>query len=427
MPIRILMCTLMTFCLVGSLQADDMLNPVTVYDPDVELACLANGGGSGHFADCGEFFGGGKACRNCGGHACNCRPFNVEGWLDAGFLLNGNEPASGFHGPYNQTDRHEGSLNQAYLVFERPLADGPCMSLGGRVDLLYGTDAFLAESKGFERAPDGSTKWNGDHYGLALPQAYGEIGNDQLSFKVGHFYTIVGYEGVPAVNNFFYSKSLSYMFAGPFVQWGGLATWKANDVLSFDAGLVNGWDALDRVTDRATFLGRVSLGSDQDPIWTSFAIITGDELNDAADASTNRTRYSLIVGSNLTCRLQYVFHHWYGVQNDFLVGDSSSAWYGIDQYLYYELTQTVKVGGRFEWFRDDDGVRLGLSRPSNPNKGPYVGDMYSLSLGVNWKPYSNLIVRPEVRWDWFEGTGLPFNDGADDQQFLVGMDAVLRF
>ena len=53
--------------------------------------------------------------------------------------------------------------------------------------------------------------------------------------------------------------------------------------------------------------------------------------------------------------------------------------------------------------------------------------MYSLSLGVNWSPCRNLMFRPEVRWDWFDGIGLPFDDGADDSQFLVGMDAIWRF
>ncbi|NLX12112.1 MAG: porin [Phycisphaerales bacterium] len=427
MAIRSLTCMFMAFCLVGRLQADDVPTPATEQSPQVEVASSAIGGESRCSTGCGQSLDCARTCPKCCKHRCDCRAFNVEGWLDAGFVLNGNKSPSGFNGPYNQTDRHEGSLNQAYLVFERPLARGPQMSLGGRVDMIYGTDAFLAESKGFERHPDGSMKWNGDHYGLALPQVYGQVGNEELSFKVGHFYTIVGYEGVPAVNNFFYTKSLSYMFAGPFVEWGGLATWKANQILSFDAGLVNGWDALDQVSDRAAFLGRVSLGNDQSTMWTSFAIIAGDELNELATDSTSRTRYSLIVGANLTSRIQYVFHHWCGVQDDFLASGDSAEWYGIDQYLYYKLTPSVRLGGRFEWFRDDDGVRLGLSRPSNPNKGPYIGDMYSFSLGVNWTPYSNVIVRPEVRWDWFEGSGLPFDDGTDDQQFLVGMDVIWRF
>jgi hypothetical protein len=181
------------------------------------------------------------------------------------------------------------------------------------------------------------------------------------------------------------------------------------------------------VTDRASFLGRVTLGSDEDVIWTSLAVISGDELDETATVSTSRTRYSFIVGSNLTCRLQYVFHHWGATQDDFFAPGESAEWYGIDQYLYYDLTPDLRVGGRFEWFRDDDGVRLGLSRPSNPNNGPYVGNMYSLSFGVNWTAFADVMVRPEIRWDWFEGTGLPFNDGADDDQFLVGMDAIWRF
>ena len=101
--------------------------------------------------------------------------------------------------------------------------------------------------------------------------------------------------------------------------------------------------------------------------------------------------------------------------------------YGIDQYLYYRLNSCMRLGGRFEWFRDDDGVRLGLSRPSNPNNGAYTGDMYSLSLGVNWTPCCNLMIRPEVRWDSFDGQGLPFDDGTSDDQFLVGMDAIWQF
>ena len=421
MIVRNLLLALTTLGFVGVLGAEEGVNfasnassesePVTLACA-VDTGCFENSGVCTHRRDCG--------CGNCG--------FRFEGWLDGGFMLNGDKSPSGYNGPYNQLDRHEGALNQAYMILERPLADSPSMSLGGRVDLLYGTDFFLGQSAGLEWNPDGSSRWNGDHYGLAIPQAYGEIGNDRLSVKVGHFYTIVGYEGVPAVNNFFYSKSLSYMFGGPFVHWGALATWKANDRLSFDAGIVNGWNALDRVSDEASFLGRVSLGDDRDPIWLSFAIITGDELNETKADSTNRTRYSFIVGTNLTTRWQYLFHQWYGTQDDFFAATGESAeWYGIDQYLYYEVSPCVRLGGRFEWFRDDDGVRLGLSRPGNPNKGPYVGDMYSLSLGVNWSPYQNLMLRPEVRWDWFDGAGLPFDDGADDRQFLVCMYAILRF
>ena len=66
-------------------------------------------------------------------------------------------------------------------------------------------------------------------------------------------------------------------------------------------------------------------------------------------------------------------------------------WYGVDQYLYYTINNCWKAGARFEWFRDEDGTRVGLNRASNPNNPPYAGDFYSLSLGLNWKPRTNFI------------------------------------
>jgi hypothetical protein len=100
-------------------------------------------------------------------------------------------------------------LNQFYLIAEKDLSE--CNTgLGGRIDLLYGEDFFLAESIGIEKHQDGSGHWNKDYYGLAIPQAYLSYGRKDLSLQLGHFYSVVGYEGLTAPDNFFYSKSYSY-------------------------------------------------------------------------------------------------------------------------------------------------------------------------------------------------------------------------
>ena len=85
------------------------------------------------------------------------------------------------------------------------------------------------------------------------------------------------------------------------------------------------------------------------------------------------------MGLPLTCRLEYVFHHWLGVQQDGVSRGDTAYWYGVDQYLYYTINDCWKAGARFEWFRDEDGTRVGLNRPSNLNNVPYMGDFYSLS------------------------------------------------
>jgi hypothetical protein len=135
-----------------------------------------------------------------------------------------------------------------------------------------------------------------------------------------------------------------------------------------------------------------------------------------------------LFGVPLTCKLDYVFHHWLGVQENGAPSGGQAKWYGIDQYLAYAVNDCTKVGFRFEWFRDDDGTRVGLNRTSNPNSAPFIGDFYSLSFGANWAPNDRLIVRPELRSDWFDGASAsrPYNDASDDDQFTFGFDVILR-
>ena len=133
-----------------------------------------------------------------------------------------------------------------------------------------------------ERRPDGSPHWNNEYYGLAIPQAYASIGSQDLSLQLGHFYSVVGYEGVMSPDNFFYSKSYSYQFAGPFTHWGAQANWAPSDAWTFTAGLHNGWDALDRVSDDVGFVGKVRYDSRSSGAWSSFALVTGKDFNNPA-------------------------------------------------------------------------------------------------------------------------------------------------
>ena len=95
--------------------------------------------------------------------------------------------------------------------------------------------------------------------------------------------------------------------------------WQLNEGWQVHAGLVNGWNALDRVQDNLGLIAGIKYTDPCSGWWTSFAVITGDEYNDLAGLLppddghiTNRTRYSWLVDLPITCRLEYVFHHWLG-------------------------------------------------------------------------------------------------------------------
>jgi Putative beta-barrel porin-2, OmpL-like. bbp2 len=360
--------------------------------------------------------------------------FRAYGWLDAGGVYNTQQPGSGFNGPYNAVDSTTPTFNQAYLVMEMKRPDNSDFGVGGRVDVLYGNDFFLAQSAGFELNRDGSRKWNSNtSMGLTMPQAYLEVGSDTLSVQVGHFYTIVGYEGVQSANNFFYSHAYSYQFAGPFTQWGGLVTWRPDSNWEVQAGPVNGWNTLDGTPNNVEFLGKAKYTSDSKDWWTSFAVITGNMPNNAAflpgiaPATANRTRYSFLYDRKITNNLEYVFHQWLGAQQDGTTNGSTANWYGIDQYMFYTISKNWKFGGRFEWFRDEAGTRVGLTRPGNPNVPPLPGNYFSFTVGPNYSPNPNLVVRPEIRYDTYNGSAQPFDDGRKTQQLMFGVDVIVKF
>jgi hypothetical protein len=363
----------------------------------------------------------------------------ISGWLNGGFVGNFGVPPSKFNGPYNAVDRaNEAMMNQVYFIAERTLPTDGSNGIGYRTDLLYGEDFPLAMSLGWETNP-GPTDWNsGEYYGLAIPQLYAEVGNQDISLKLGHFYTIVGYEGVPAVGNFFYQKAYSYQFAGPFTHWGGLVNWNASENVEIDAGLVNGWNGLASPYSDANFLGRIRAKNDDNSFATSFAIVSGNEGNDFSPlfqpapvlTSANRTRYSLLFEWRPTDNTEYVFHQWLGTQAKGLANGGTALWTGIDQYLYYRVSKTWLWGARFEWFQDTDGTRVGLNRPSNPNHVPLPGNYYSLTVGPNWVPTGNFLMRPCFRWDFFGGPTGPrrsYNDGVSNQQTMLGFDMIQKF
>ena len=65
-------------------------------------------------------------------------------------------------------------------------------------------------------------------------------------------------------------------------------------------------------------------------------------------------------------------------------------------------------------------------------KPGFQGTFTETTFGLNWQAASNLMVRPEARWDYYSGTRniddqLPFGDGTRSQQLLLATDVVFTF
>jgi hypothetical protein len=409
---------------------------------------------------CGDSCGG--ACGQCGEACCQCgggggiaayRKGRVQygdiafhGWLAQGVTINPDDPNDRFNGPLTFNDRaNEYQLNQLYMAFESTV--DRCASawdIGGRVDLLYGTDYFFVQSTGLETRSDGSPRWNsgdgprGDGaalYGLAMPQLYAElfapIGNG-LSVKMGHFYSILGYESVMYTQNFFYSHSYARQYGEPFTHTGLLADYRLGSNWTLLAGFTRGWDNWEDINGELAFLGGLEWCRSDGCESLRFALHTGSE-DDLGE--NNRTVYSMVYYRLLDRRLAYVMEHNFGVEDNAASGINDDQvpahWYGITNYLVWHINCETEFGLRVEWFRDEENARvLGI-----PLEGGEGGNYVATTVGMNIYPSvcEGLVLRPELRWDWsdteFESLGVDgmFDDFTDEDQFTIALSAALSF
>jgi hypothetical protein len=394
--------------------------------------------GCGHGCDCGceedeevwRLFGD----LELPGHHCGCGDppvLTVAGWMNGGITGNtdGNRSGTGnFPVPYNFIS--DGAiLNQAWIYAEKLVDTGGAgFDWGGRVDYMFGTDSKFTNAFG-DRGWDWEWQTSRD-YGSAIPQLYGEVGFNNWTVRVGHFYTIIGYEVVPAIGNFFYSHALTQNFGEPFTHTGGLAKFTPDDAWTFYGGYVFGWDSgFENLNEAHTFLGGVTytweeIGS------LAWGVNTGDWGDGSAfpGASTGDIYMNSLVGIlNITEDVQWVISHDHGVNND-VPGGPGAEWYGVVNYMFVNLTDAVRFGGRFEWFDDADGARIGAANPAGPGA---EGDYYCYTIGLNVRPHPNFVVRPEMRYDWFDGTApvgaQPYDSGTEDDLLTFGVDGVLQF
>lgn len=371
------------------------------------------------------------ACDPCYSDATACVPngcrlgglplgIRWEGWLAQGLTVNTHSPRDRSNFPVAFNDRsNEYQLNQLYLMAERAVWRDD-WSVGGRIDLLYGTDHRYTMARGLEVGRDLTDRWNTEHYGLSMPQLYMEVFaplGTGMSLKMGRFYTILGHESVPAPENFFYSHSYAMLYGEPFTHTGLLA---ATDVgpLQLHGGLTRGWDNWENNKDELGFLGGICWTSYEERTSLAFAIHTGREEGVLSPEPNTRTAYSLVFSHNLYGPWSCVLQHNLGVDRGVIDG-ADAKWYGLNMYLFREITENWKFGYRFEWFRDNNGTRV---------VDNLRADYYQMSWGLNYSPSDRLRIRPSLRWDWTGARNSHlFADGTRDNQLLLDCDVVIRF
>lgn len=363
---------------------------------------------------------------------------DMGGWIQQGITGNAWNPPDRFNGPITTNDRAgEYQMNQAWLYFVRPTkTDGYGTDIGGRIDLVYGTDWRFGQCFGLENRIDDPNSF----YGLVLPQFYLEVAYNDLTVKMGHFATLTSYEVVPSPMNFFYSHS--YLMAGyydPLLVTGLQADYKINDNWTAIGGFNQGWLLFENPNETLNFLGGVKWASDDKKSSLSVMVIAGPTNTFAGGHDVDNV--IMVYTHQFTERLLSATQVTVGRENDgsVIAPGHDDTWYGFEQVFTYKLHNPKwSAGVRYEWVRDNEGSRVaGIGNILGTGRGwtgipGFVGAFSDLSLGLNYRPHPNLVFRPEFRWDWYDGQPngqgqLPFNAFANSTQFTAAIDMIFAF
>ena len=377
--------------------------------------------------------------------------FSLWTQLEAGITANPDQPHSGINFGHLFTDKtNQPVLNQLLVTAEKPLdPNATDYAIGFRLQGMFGTDArythFLGE---LDRDIAERTQ-------LDIVEAWVNIhtpwlGEGGADFKIGQFVTYLGSEYIDPSQNVFYSKSYIFNFGLPLKHTGVMAVTHVNPTLDLYTGVDTGVNTSLGDGDNNSafaFQGGFGLNNLADGKLTVLALThLGPEnpcLNAAANVRCNSDfRYlnDIVFTYKATDSWTFVTELNY-IRDDAFDADG----YGVAQYATYAVNDRLSVSGRAEIWRDAENffvagfpgnrdfvnfergfpLEKGLVAASGPTT---YGEF---TLGLTYKPVvpaaiTNLMIRPELRYDRSLNGTHPFNDGANDGQFTFGLDFILK-
>jgi len=306
------------------------------------------------------------------------------------------------------------TVNKFKLALEKPVSQDPTnWNAGFRTDLIVGQDAPATHSSGLFGGP-GSTQ------DIDLEQAFVEINipiGTGLKLSVGKTVTLMGVEVIEEVSNPNFSEGNQFIYVENFTQTGVQAAYQWTPIIDTEFVIFNGWDALPDNNSQKSFMGRLGIAPDAN---TDIGLIGFGGVEQAGDNGNWRDGAEIVVNRNklFTDKLNAWLQLDYGHEENAPQADLSGAtpavepnadWYAAGIWTTYDFTDKVELAIRVDYLKDQKGVRTPFTtdgNAANPAPVTTAGEfseapkqLMSLTGTLNYKPFGNLQVRPELRYD----------------------------
>src|SRR6266568_9422881 len=305
--------------------------------------------------------------------------FEISGHVEGGITGNSVRPADGLNFGHLFTDRANTLLlNQAMLTIQRPLdpkATG--FDSGFKFQVMYGSDArythFLGE---FDESITDRNQFDivEAHALFHLPW----LTSGGVDLKIGQYVTLEGAEVINAPDNALYTHSYIFNFGIPFKHTGILSTTHVNPMLDIYLGVDTGVNTtfgnhLDCFNcgdnnRAAAFHGGFGLNLLDGALTVAATTHIGPE-----NPNTTAVRLACACDPNTALRyLNDVTVIWKATDKLTLTSDLNyirddgfnATGYGVAQYATYAINDWLKITGRGEIWRDNNGFFV-ASFPGN--------------------------------------------------------------
>jgi hypothetical protein len=359
--------------------------------------------------------------------------------------------------PYTWNDRADSALLQQIWVNIGDPVDWDLLEVqhGWNVSLLYGSDYRFTLIRGFlnnqlkntnldPRELNGFEQniYGGDipvfTYNVFLPG----VGGEGTEITVGRMFCQFGYESVMAPTTPLMSRSYAFNWAPPFFHVGAMATSKLNPNWIVKNMIVNGNDVFFDGSQEWRYAGQAVWTSDDESTTVAFGTSVGRGRFDPSRPSgpaqgittiglayeplgrNNMNVFDLVYTTKLAEKTRYAFEAIYGYQTDvpavatgsaanFGGGTGTARWCSLVNYLFHDFTDQWTGVARFEIFNDYQGQRTG-----------FEGTYYSATLGLQCRPCDEVLIRPEIRYD-YNPYSRPFTGRHDI--LVAGFDMIVKF
>jgi hypothetical protein len=342
----------------------------------------------------------------------------VSGGVTGSYLYNFNQPGitSGTQ-PLNQFNKRHNEFSFDAAKFELSKTAAAPGEAGFALDLLYGQNGDILRGASPTISPSGAAATGDSDLDVFVQEAYASYNMGGVTWKLGKFVTLLGYEVLDSYKNPNVTHGLLFTWAIPLYHTGLLATGSLGEGVSWSLGMVDGFNNVIENNDGKAYLGQIAMT--QGGLFGSLSAFIGTEGGEGASSAAAQGSvddwwiFDAILSYSLSDQISFWINADLGTAEDVplvssadlttAAGDEDPEYWGVAVGSKFQMTEKVGFAIRGEYFEDDENVRntaFGLGGiPFGLGVESADVRLYSLTGTMSYALANNLKLRGEVRWD----------------------------